>query len=860
MSHHAPPNSQANNLPRQLTPLVGRETELVQLRQQLLDPACRLVTLLGPGGMGKTRLAIEVADGLQDAFTAGVHFVNLQPLSDPAQLPTALADALHVSLSGADPVASQLFGYLADKECLLLFDNFEHLLGGAEFLSELLVHSVGLKVLVTSREVLNLHEEWLFPLTGLAFPPPGFEPQSLDQYSAATLFIERMRRLRPQPPTAEEANAIGRICQLVEGMPLALELAATWSKTLHCQEIVDQIQQNLDFLTSPLRNLPQRHHSMHAVFAYSWLRLSPAEQATFMRLAVFRSSFSAEAAQQIAGATLVMLMSLVDKSLLRRGRDGRYRIHELLRQYAEEKLAQEPQAAHETRAAHCAYFTAFLAQHQDAVFGAAQDLVMVVIETEIDNLRTAWAWALQQKAATAMITMLRVMPAYYQIRSRYREGIAAYEASIQVFDTANATSAEKIALLLPLVALGWMQIRVGEFDAAERALQRSRLLYTELNLPPMPGYGTDPETPLSLIYAMRGQVDQALTLVEQSHQRNLHHGHRLNLQFTHYVLCGIKLKQGFYVEALDHAKAALAITEASGDRWFMATCLLELGQAEEALGHDHAAQHHFQTSYDLRAALADRGGMAVALNHLGRVALRQQNFAQGQERYAQSRTICAEINDRGGLATALEGLGVAATALGDVERARQHFYAALKLAMQIQLQSLIFSLFVQIGKLFLQGDQTACGIALLTLTRDHLDSPPSMRAQAAHQLTLGQAGRPTKVEVATRWRATDAVETVATSLLVELAHYPVSLDNSATFPAVAAAQPTPVKQPLIEPLTERELEILHFLGDGLTNEAIADKLIVAIGTVKSHNHSIFGKLGVNNRTSAVNRARQLQLI
>lgn len=848
------------HLPRPLTALVGRKTELTQIRQQLLDPACRLLTLLGPGGMGKTRLAIEAAIDLQDAFAAGVYFVNLQPLTDPAQLLTALADALRLPLSGADPVESQLQRFLANKQILLLLDNFEHLLAGAEFLSELLVHAVGVKALVTSREVLNLQEEWLFPLAGLAYPPPGFDPSTLTHYSAANLFIERMRRLRPQIDLAGEAAAIGRICQLVEGMPLALELAATWTKTLRCDEIADQIQQNLDFLTSRLRNVPQRHHSMQAVFSYSWALLSSAEQETLMRLSVFRSSFSAEAAGRIVGASLHMLTSLVDKSLLRWESDGRYRFHELLRQYTEEKLAQAPLSAHEVQDAHCAYFTDFLVQRQAAVRGEGQGEILAEVEVELDNLRAAWDWALRQKLAAAIVGMIEIMPYYYQIRSRYREGATAYEGAIQAFDTDNATPEEKTALLLALVFLGWLRIRLGEFGAAERALRRCQALYAELDLPPLPGYGTDPETPLSLIYSMRGNLEEALTLIGQAQQSNTQYGHRLNLQLTHYVLCGIKLKQGLYAEARSYAQAAFAMAEAIGDRWFMANCLLEVGQVEEALGDDDAAQHYFQTSYTLRAALADRGGMAVALNHLGQIALRQRRFTQAQELYEQSRAICAEINDRGGLAAALEGLGIVATAQGEFDTARRHFYEALKLAVQIQLASLIFSLFVNIGTLFLRIKQEARGLALLTIARDHPASTPTLRNQAAQQLAHYTAPLPAPLDAATAQWPIEPVET-ASALLVELAHYPLDLARSTSFRQEASSSQTlQAEQTLVEPLTGRELEILRLLAQGLTNEEIANELVVATGTIKAHNHSIFGKLGVNNRSSAVSRARQLHLL
>jgi predicted ATPase/DNA-binding CsgD family transcriptional regulator len=854
MSTDALTTTHTDNLPRRLTPLFGRERELVQIKTQLLDPYCRLLTLLGPGGMGKTRLALEVAATLADEFAHDVCFVNLQPLNDPAQLPTALADAVRLSLSGSASVENQLQHYLADKEMLLLLDNFEHLLDGAEFLSELLRQAPGVKALVTSREVLNLQEEWLFPLPGLACPPARFDPASLEQYAAVTLFVERMRRLRPHFVLTEEAAAVGRICRLVEGMPLALELAASWAKGLTCAEIATEIEQGIAFLGTSLRDMPARHRSMTAVFTHSWALLSPAEQNVFRRLAVFRSSFTAAAADKIAGAARVMLLSLVDKSLLRWESVGRYRLHELLRQYAAEKLGEIPQAAHEVHAAHCAFYTDFLVQRQAAVVSAQQGAVVAAIEAEIDNLRAAWDWALQCKLPAALIGMIQVLPLYYQMRGRYHEGVDAHEGVIKVFDTDSATPEEKNALLLALVFLGWLRIRLGEFAAAEHALRRCQRLYTELSLPPLPGYGTDPETPLGLIAAMRGNLDEALTLSERSHQRNVQNDHQLNLQLSHYVLCGIKQKQGLYAEARSHADAALAITEAIGDQWFMANCLIELGQVEEALGNDHMAQHHFQRSYTLREQLADRGGMALALNHLGSIAVRQQDFAHAQEIYEQSRIICAETNDRGGLAAALAGLGVTVAALGDLATARHHFHTALTLAVQIQLVSLIFSLFFHIGNLWLRTNQKARGLDLLALVRDHSASPPPLRHQAMQQLTQDQVSVPTQ-------HSNESVESLATALLMDLAHLPSDFADSPLAPSVNSSQsPSLPAQDLVEPLTRRELEVLQLLAAGYSNQQIANHFIVAIGTVKSHTAQIYGKLGVNSRTHAIATARKLGLL
>jgi predicted ATPase/DNA-binding SARP family transcriptional activator len=339
--------SPMHNLPAQRTPFVGREAETSDIVRWLQDRACRLLTLAGPGGIGKTRLAIQAAQYFVDStrqeavFADGVFFVPLDEVSSAEFLAPAIANSLNFPLYDSPDPEEQLRNCLQRKKVLLLLDNFEHLPEGAELISEILATSPGVKVLVTSREALHIQEEWFQPVWGMAFPrnaaewPEGITPEG---YSAVELFVQCARRARPGFSLNEEASCVVRICQLVEGMPLGIELAAAWIRALSCQTIAQELEQSLDLLTTTWYNLPPHHRSMRAVFDRSWKLLSAAERDVLKRLSVFRDEFRAEEAANVAGASLPQLARLIEKSLLQYTPPGRYRMHELLRQFCAEKL------------------------------------------------------------------------------------------------------------------------------------------------------------------------------------------------------------------------------------------------------------------------------------------------------------------------------------------------------------------------------------------------------------------------------------------------------------------------------------------------------------------------------------------
>ncbi|MBN1937628.1 MAG: SARP family transcriptional regulator, partial [Anaerolineae bacterium] len=370
-----------HNLPPQLTPFLGRKEELAEIAERLEQPTCRLLTLVGPGGIGKTRLALQAATEQVGYFLNGVFFVSVATVNSPRFLAAAIAEAIGFVFSGEKDPQMQILDYLRDKEMLLVMDNFEHLLSpvskggeydgpeGTDLLVEILDDATQVKILVTSREPLSLRAEWLIDVQGLALPGPD-GGAAVETYSAIRLFVESARRVNAGFAFAgETVPATIRICQLVEGMPLGIELAAAAVRSYPCEKIAAQIAQDLDFLATSMRDVPARHRSMRAVFDHSWRLLTPQEQAVFAQLAVFQGGFTSAAAQAVAhlatgqraSTAERFLVALADRSLIQRWPDGRYAMHTLLRQYAAEKLGDSPAAQEAAIQRHAAFYMDFLA-------------------------------------------------------------------------------------------------------------------------------------------------------------------------------------------------------------------------------------------------------------------------------------------------------------------------------------------------------------------------------------------------------------------------------------------------------------------------------------------------------------------
>ncbi len=408
-----PPPKFHHNLPAGTTPLIGRESDLVNISQLLLAEHRRLLTIVGPGGMGKTRLAVAAGAIMLQDFADGVFFVDLAPLNQADDIIPTIASALEYQAPDATAeLQPQLLAMLSRRHILLILDNFEHLLGGAQILNDILHRCLTVSLLVTSRQRLNLASETSYELEGLAYPQAS-SPAKAKSYTAVHLFLESGRRVNSHFDVTDKnvADVIG-ICQLVQGIPLGLLLASAWLQLLTPAEIAAEIEKSLDFLTADLVDLPPRQRSMEAIFDRSWQMLTPEERAVLARLAVFRGGFTRQAAEQVAAANLRILLSLVNKSLLQRQADsGRFAMHELLRQYAEAKRRQtDPDEPVEL--AHCRYFTQLMDRE------ARRELYIVPVhvpsqyDADVDNLRQAWTFALQEGLAVELLAMVRGMIAF----------------------------------------------------------------------------------------------------------------------------------------------------------------------------------------------------------------------------------------------------------------------------------------------------------------------------------------------------------------------------------------------------------------------------------------------------------------
>jgi predicted ATPase/DNA-binding CsgD family transcriptional regulator len=385
------------HLPTQLTPFVGRATELSELVAQLCDSGVRILTIIGPGGMGKTRLAIETGVRSASQFSDGVIFVSLANVETPTSLVLAVAGALKLHIGGAGEPARQLFDFVRDQSLLLILDNAEQLGEAALCVAELIQQAPRVKVLLTSREKLRLSGELVYALGGLATPVSTADCLSFD---AIALFVQHARRVNRSFAPADLTSLV-RIAQLTQGMPLALVLAAAWADVLSPAQIADEISCGIDILERELRDAPARHRSIRAVCDATWAGLSEHQQQVFMRLCVFLGGFTYEAAQVVAGIDLPMLSVLASKSLIQPQANRRYTIHALLRQYSAEHLSHTG-AVEVTHAAHSAYFLDFLARRTADVMGRRQEEALLEIDAEYENIRTAWLWALSNQQYDAL--------------------------------------------------------------------------------------------------------------------------------------------------------------------------------------------------------------------------------------------------------------------------------------------------------------------------------------------------------------------------------------------------------------------------------------------------------------------------
>jgi predicted ATPase/transcriptional regulator with XRE-family HTH domain len=738
------------SLPVLPTPLIGRQYEVDQLGTLLRDPECRMLTLVGPGGIGKTRLAIEAAAQAQEPFADGVYFVPLASVTSTRYIVPVIADAVGFTFQGtsrSDP-KGQLFSFLREKKTLLLVDNLEHLLAepGIEVLAELLVNVQQTKLLITSRESLGFQGEWVFEVQGLPIPDDKYV-QGGAQNTSVELFLQRARRAHMGfDATPQDFTAIVRICQLVDGMPLGIELAATWVRTLACDEIAQEIERGLDFLSVSARDLPARHRSMRAVFDHSWKLLAEDEQRVLLRLAVFQGGFRREAAQAVAGATVSVLSTLMTKSLIRRSGTSRYDLHELIRQFAIEHLANRPEEQTLAQTRHGSYYLTVFSQADERLRSFAQRDALAELTTEMDNFRTAWDWAVAHSKFSLIEQTMRTFTMLYDTLGWLQEGLDMLGQALNTLETANQTippnRTDQLALGHILACRSVLASRLGRYDQAQAMLERSLEI-----LRPLHELRVEVEavTFLGTVMELSGNYARAFELYSEGLEIATSIGDRWFAALCDICLAGLAgITQMMVTPETTHerVRAAVANWRDIGDPRFTAIGLNVLGWSALTLGHYDEAQAALEESILLSLSVGDRWGSGFAYRGLGIVMQAQGEHLQAVKIFHESLDTLTDLGARQDVARVLAEMGRSLFALGNDAEAEGVWHEALRATFDVKGTFIALEAFVGLASLRRKQGELQDALELLlfvlgdpSILQDTKDRAARMQSELEAQLT-----------------------------------------------------------------------------------------------------------------------------
>jgi predicted ATPase/class 3 adenylate cyclase len=660
-----------NNLPVQLTDFVGREDELEEAKRIIIDS--RLLTILAPGGAGKTRLAIQAAADLATNYPDGTFFVDLAPVDSSADIAQTAAEAIGIALATEEDLETQLLAHLANERLLLIFDNFEHVADGANIVSEILTAAPEVKVIATSRVKLNVTGETVLSLSGLDPHQDGVH-----------LFLDAATRadagfsLEP-----DDQDPLERILRLVEGMPLGILLAAAWVDTLAVDEIAGEIERSIDFLESETGDTPDRQRSMRAVFDYSWSLLGEDERRIFAALSVFRGGFTRQAAEEIAGASLRNLSNLVSKSLIVSDRDsGRYHVHELLRQYAVEELEQDRSLADETMAAHLAFYAARAAEAEAMIMASQQLEAIGIVEDDLDNIRAAWRQALAGRDAVRARRFIIALWMVHEIRGWSKVGTELFGEAVEAFAEAGSGPAETVRIAAAAMQAKFM-VNLGFIEEAAPVLTEAVDQLGALSDPTL--YLVAIENQCELLTYL-GDADGILT---------------------------------WSAEAIRISNESLDEPWATGMLNYRAMGLMMQGDLETA------------------AAILEEGDVVLAefgeqfmrpwnLSIQAMIAMTQNRVADAIELQSRQVEIAREAGYPRAVAIALDGLGMSHAASGDLEAAGDALLEGLGMYEQMGLVVEVASVVVKIaGVQAGVGDEGAAVEVLVSVLSDPISSRQS---------------------------------------------------------------------------------------------------------------------------------------
>ncbi|NRF65845.1 tetratricopeptide repeat protein [Aquincola sp. S2] len=702
---------------------IGRSVELRRIAALLERGECRLLCLIGPGGVGKTRLARRVLDEQLTRHEHGAVFVALEDVESAAQLAGRIAQALGLARShGRDPL-EPVIAALRERDLLLVLDNFEQLVEHAPALDRLLQACPRLKILVTSRTRLMVASEWTLPLEGLPFPDPE-DSDRADAFDAVRLFVGAARRVAPALDASAEAPAIVEICRRVEGLPLALELAAAWARVLSCAAIAAELREGLELLRAVDAAHPARHASIEQVFEQSWRRLAPVERDALARLSVFRGGFAAEAARAVAGASLPVLGALADKSLLRR--DGeRLQLHPLVQQLAAARLAGTADAER-TRAAHAAWFHRWLARLAPAVEDGERSALQAV-DLEFENCREAWLFAIEQRQADALTTSVPILLNHCDYRGRCEEGLGLVQAAV---DSPLAQADSRLQALL-LSKASHLAYRLDRYAEAQAMATRALALVRPARERPVriQAYNVLASCSLRL-----GRLADARRFYKQALALAPPHARAHNTAATLDNLALVEKRLGHYDEALRLSHESLAQHRRIGDSAGVALCLNNLGALYLVLQDGAAAAAHLREGLAICERDGLPGTLGFLLANLTEVALRARDDAAAQGHATRGIEVVTTTGNRAIHCWLQLLMARVAARRGETAAARRLLTDGVRLAIELgvpTLNTIALTSFAEV--LEGQGDDGAAR-SVLVFARDDPSTAAADRDQLRGEL------------------------------------------------------------------------------------------------------------------------------